>query len=154
MITYQEAKVYRDLGYSVFPVVISWNEKEKKFEKKPAIEWKIYQERLPTDEEIHLWFDKPQYNGIGIATGKISGIVVLDVEKDAIEEVETKFPEILKAGIIVKTISGGKHYYFRWEEYTPNTVRIGGYSMDLRGDGGFVVAPPSSFKEVNYGWLN
>ena len=51
---------YLALGFSVIPLD----------GKRPLIEWKIYQERQPTKEEVESWF-KQEINGIGIVTGKI-----------------------------------------------------------------------------------
>ena len=53
MITYKLAKEYLDNGWSIFPVNLSLDP-EGKVQKKPAIAWREYQERLPTDEELHI----------------------------------------------------------------------------------------------------
>lgn len=136
-VTYEDAKALLDEGFSVFPVLIHWN--GEKFEKKPAVAWKEYQDRLPTDEELHKWFDNGNYNAIGLATGHVSGVVVVDVEKDGLEDAKG-----IDSERISNTISGGKHYFYEApKEKIGNTVRIGGKQMDFRGDGGFVVVPPS-----------
>ncbi|MCG3769903.1 MAG: hypothetical protein JW384_01034 [Nitrosomonadaceae bacterium] len=50
-------------------------------DKKPLIAWKNYQEQLPTAEEIDGWDkrfgDRMQ---LAIVTGKISDLIVIDVE--------------------------------------------------------------------------
>lgn len=136
-ITYEDAKALLDEGFSVFPVLIHWN--GEKFEKKPAVAWKEYQDRLPTDEELHGWFDNGNYNAIGLATGHVSGVVVVDVEKGGLEDAKG-----IDSERISNTISGGKHFFYEApKEKIGNTVRIGGKQMDFRGDGGFVVVPPS-----------
>lgn len=151
MVTYEEAKSLVKKGFSVFPVNLSWDEENKKFEKKPAVAWKEYQTRFPTDEELHRWFDDEKYNGIGIATGKISGVIVVDIEKEDKEETIKHFG--LKSPRISNTISGGQHFFFKNPEFAvANTVRIEGRKVDLRGDGGFVVAPPSSCDGSSYTW--
>jgi len=49
-VTYEDAKKFVDLGFSVIPI----NPKDKT----PAIaSWKQYQERRPTNQELHEWFD-------------------------------------------------------------------------------------------------
>jgi len=60
-------------GLSVFPL--------KPRAKKPAIKsWKPFQERLATADELFDWFDGD--NNIGVVTGKISGIAVIDCDSE------------------------------------------------------------------------
>ena len=78
-------------------------------DKRPLIEWKKYQSRFTTEEEIKTWFSKSNVMGVAIITGSLSKLVVLDIEKDAdltgIENSPT---------IISKTGGGGEHRYFRY----------------------------------------
>lgn len=121
-------------GYSIIPVGK---------DKRPLLaSWKEYQDRLPTEDEIKEWYTKWPAANIGIVTGKVSGITVVDVDSYK-ENTATvaKFPKTLT----VKTGNGGFHLYY---EYTPGlTVSANAYSdlpgVDIRSDGGFVVAPPS-----------
>lgn len=141
----QTAREYRDkYSFSVFPVVLSHKVDNKKFDKKPAVAWMPFIERLPTDEEIEFGFSKPGINAIGLVTGKISGITVLDW--DGKEECPYNSP------VMVRTISGGKHIYFKYKEGVKNTVRVGGKDLDVRGEHGFVVIPPSKFDGNSYEW--
>jgi len=143
MITYSLAKTYLDRGWSVFPVILSLDEKGK-VAKKPAIAWREYQERLPTEVELHKWFDEEKYNGIGLITGKISRVVVVDV--DSLENKD------FYSSSTVKTISGGWHLYYKWDEEIRNDVGIEDKPLDFRGDGGFVVLPGSSLGDQSYSW--
>lgn len=128
----EHAKHYRDeLGFSVIPILPR--------DKKPAIKWQAYQERHATDEELANWFTADNYS-IGIVTGKISGITVVDFdEKEAMEN----HLSFLKAAPLVVT-GKGCHAYC---SYTPeirqfqNSRKLPG--IDVRNDGGYVVAPPS-----------
>ena len=147
MISYEGAKKYIQNGFSIFPVDLTKDEKGK-WVKKPAVPWKEYQTRLATDEELHQWFDSQKHNGLGLATGKISGVVVLDVESTAKEEDVVG----LNSNIISKTISGGKHFYYKWNHEIRNTVKIRNKAIDFRGDGGYVVLPPSSSESAEYSW--
>lgn len=132
-------------NWSIFPVTLS--QKGDKVEKKPAVAWKDYMTRRPTEEELHTWFDTPQYNAIGLATGKISGVVVVDLDSETIPDgIELDSP------LICKTISGGRHFYYQWDEELRNDAKIEGLPIDFRGDGGFVVIPPSSLGDKNYQW--
>jgi hypothetical protein len=120
-------------GFSVIPVGK---------DKKPLISsWKEYQDRFPTEEEVEKWWkDYPEAN-IGIVTGKISNITVVDVDihKGASHD---PFP----VTYTVKTGNGGVQLYYT---YTPGyTTSANAYRkyphVDIRGDGGYVVAPPST----------
>lgn len=149
MITYQSVidllKEYPN--WSIFPVILSQG--EAKVDKKPAIPWKEFMERRPTDAELHAWFDEPKYNAIGLATGKISGVVVVDLDTDQIPEGIN-----LASPLVAKTISGGRHFYYQWDEEMRNDAKIEGLPVDFRGDGGFVVIPPSALGEKSYSWEN
>ena len=131
---------YINLGFSIIPV---------KNDKTPFIEeWKPYQNIKPTKEKIIEWFSNPEVAGIGIITGRISGIVVLDTDVGSDLSMITipKTPTALSGG-------GGAHYYFKYPE-----KGIGSYvgilpKIDIRGDGGYIIAPPSLHTSgKNYKW--
>lgn len=143
MITYKNAKKYLDMRWSIMPVILT--EKNGKIEKKPAVPWKVYQDRRPTEQELHKWFDNGKYNGIGLITGEISRVVVLDIDDLA------KAPDV-DSLLTVDTISGGKHLYFKWIKELRNDARIRDIPVDFRGDGGFVVLPPSGIGDKRYKW--
>src|SRR5262245_63016779 len=50
--------------------------------KTPAIKWKIYQTRVPTPEEIDIWFGGEPMN-LAVITGALSGVVVIDADDRA-----------------------------------------------------------------------
>jgi hypothetical protein len=91
------------------------------------------------------WKGNPHYN-IGIATGPASGVFVVDIDGEdgefslrKLEEAHGPLPNT------VESITGsGRHAFF---QYPPISVRNSagklGIGIDMRGDGGFVVAPPS-----------
>lgn len=120
---------YREqLEWSVFPV---------KPNKRPQLEtWEEYQRRLPTIEEINGWWKKWPEAGIAVVTGKISNLCVIDVDKPDLEITKTNT-------LTSQTGRGGMHYFFR-----PNGVNYGCRvgvvdGVDVRGEGGYVVVPPS-----------
>ena len=108
-------------------------------------------------KQIEKWFAKSNSN-IGIATGSGSGVLVLDVDvKDGaggmeslavLEEKHGKLPETLT----VETPSGGRHYYFRDVPGIRNSVSKLAPGLDIRGEGGYVVAPPSVVGGQAYNW--
>ncbi len=85
---------------------------------------------------------------IAIATGSKSGFVVLDIDKrhggfEALAALEAKhgvLPETLQ----FCTGGGGIHYLFRHPGgVIPNSAGQISEGIDVRGDGGYIVAPPS-----------
>lgn len=123
--------------YSLIPVGV---------DKKPLIEWKKYQTEKPSLEQLKEWFDKPSPPNIGIVTGKISGITVVDVEKDGKWD---DFPSTMTA----KTGGGGVHLFYRYAPGVNNKARIRPLT-DIRGDGGYVVAAPSIHASgQKYEWI-
>jgi replicative DNA helicase len=115
-------------------------------DKRPLINWKEYQTRQATEQEVRGWFDKWPDANIGIVTGKISNVVVVDVEKGGSIE---GLPET----VVAKTGGGGWHYYYQYQAGVENKARIRPLT-DIRGEGGYVVAPPSIHSSgIKYEWL-
>lgn len=111
--------------------------------KVPLIPWKEFQTRFPTDEEIDQWFDGNPDAQIGIVTGKISNLTVVDVEHGG-------DPSFLpQETLIVKTGGGGWHYYYRFADGMQNKARVRPL-IDIRSEGGYVVAPPSETDKGPY----
>src|SRR5262245_4186603 len=110
--------------------------------KKPLVEWKPFQDRLPTEEEVKAWWQRwPQAN-IGMATGQLSGLVVIDCDsEDAARRFIETYPEAART-LQVRT-GRGRHFYFQWAEDIRNSAGLLGPGIDVRGEGGFVVLPPS-----------
>lgn len=96
----------------------------------------------------HFWQTNPSAN-IGIATGKISNIAVLDVDPkhEGDLSLKTLCDEIGEfSTYTVRTGSGGLHFYFRYPTdcEIKNSSGLLGKGLDIRGEGGYVVAPPSN----------
>jgi len=136
------AKKYIDAGISIVPI--------KQGEKRPMIDWKEYQTRYATDEELDLWFQNNEMS-IGIVTGKISGITVVDIDAKS-GGLETLKTLGLPITWTVKTGGGGWHYYYK---YTDKLVGTPGLyqGIDIRNEGNQVVAPPSKHQSgKRYEW--
>jgi hypothetical protein len=134
----EQALDYLHRGYSIIPLS----------GKKAIIKWEEYQHRLPTEPEITSWFKDGKSN-IGIITGKVSGILVLDVDGEEgqkfIQQVDLPLTSCVKTGL------GGNHFYFR---YIPENRELRNFTrrfpgIDLRAEGGYVVAPPSLHPVTN-----
>ncbi len=131
----QAALAYAGRGFSVIPV---------QPDKKPFIPWIDYQKRRATPEEITAWWGKWPTAMIGIVTGEISGIFVIDCDTpEGYEAIQKLLPDALLFPI-AQTPRGGWHLWFIYpagSKITIGTCILPG--VDFRGEGGFVVAPPS-----------
>jgi len=145
MTTLQAALKYADLNLSIIPVGN---------DKKPLVPWGIYQKRKATQDEIKKWFEQFNNPNIGIVTGEISNLLVIDCDsQEAIDQIEEMLPENIEIPAS-STPRGGRHYYFQHIEGFPNKANLL-KSIDIRTSGGFIIAPPS----VNgngkiYTWIN
>jgi hypothetical protein len=130
---------YGRLGWSVIPIAHRG--------KQPLIRWQVFQHRRPDPTEIAEWFTHWPDANLAVVTGVVSGLVVLDLDPQhggeaSIAQLErTKGP--LAETVEARTGGGGRHFYFAHSgEILRNRVGIAP-GLDLRGDGGYVVAPPS-----------
>ena len=133
---------YADAGLSVFPL--------RERDKRPATA-NGFKDATTDKAQIERWWkENPNYN-IGIATGSPSGgLVVVDVDEDK-EKGKTGLSSIQnwmkKNGQIPKTVEvvtgrGGLHAYYFCKTQLSNRTNVLD-SVDIRADGGYVVAPPS-----------
>ena len=139
---------YLERGWSVIPI--------KPEGKRPAIKWREYQERQPTEEEVEQWWTQwPDYD-IAIITGEIAGVVVVDCDNE--DAAHAAFDAGMRSNIKAKT-KRGIHLYF---EHPKDGIRRGPRAgvnsrgadwpringLDFRGDGSYALLPPSN----NYHW--
>lgn len=109
-----------------------------------------------TDEAtIRGWWKKWPEANIGLATGEASGILVLDIDGDEGEESAKAFAP-LPATLTGLTGGGGRHLLFQYPTGERITISQGrlGLRLDTRGEGGYVVAPPSVHPDTGalYEW--
>jgi len=140
---------YVRTGFSVIPIRGNYYARGQTYDdilrdsKAPLVAWTEYQRKHPKSEEIRGWFRKYPYANIAIITGQISGIVVVDLDSpEAIEWAEKN--GILENTLVAKT-SRGYHVYFKYPsgKTIKNTVSFNEMKIDIRGDSGYVIAPPS-----------
>ncbi len=116
--------------------------------------WKPYQETPASVATVSEWLrQKPELN-VGIVTGAVSGLIVLDL--DGVGAVVDACQRGLPC-TPVATTGKGLHVYLAHpggsvRNGTGLVPEVAGY--DLRGDGGYVVAPPSVHPSGHrYRWL-
>jgi hypothetical protein len=133
------ALTYASRGWSVIPM--------QPHGKRPIVPWLPFQKRRAAPDEIDAWFRHWPDANVGIVTGHVSGVVVVDVDLRhggfeslvALEREHDPLPET----VVAVTGGGGRHLYF----VDPRPAlrnRVGlRPGIDLRAEGGCVVAPPS-----------
>jgi putative DNA primase/helicase len=139
---HKAALIYAQRGIPVFPI--------EPRGKKPIVPWK---DAATTDQDqIDYWWRNNSDCNIGIPTGARSGIVVIDF--DTVEAWEMGQRNGLPDAPQVKT-GKGYHVYCRYQEGVRNFQKRADLpGIDLRGEGGLVVVPPSV--HVNgavYSWV-
>ncbi len=88
--------------------------------------------------QVAAWWSRTPGANIGLPTGAAFGVVVVDLD------VHGPAGLVDGAGLLVRTPTGGAHAYF---PATPGTEQrswqAAGAGVDFRGDGGYIIAPPS-----------
>lgn len=139
---------YLESGWSVLPV--------RPEEKRPFMtNWLQYTHTRASRAVVENWFRSLSGAGVGSVTGRVSNMVVLDVESSCpyrIEDLLRKYPTQMYS----RTGSGGYHLFYQYPTSVTrvaNRVRIFD-GADLRADGGFIVLPPTMHPSGNrYEWV-
>lgn len=142
---------YADHGLAVLPL---WPKAKNPLGKPEFAPHGVYSATLDKDVISEWWKKEPNAN-IGIAAGSLSGgLVVIDIDKhgevdgyDTLLEFQREYGELPDTANTI-TGSGGYHFFFRSSEEikTPSGAKspVGVLpGIDIRGEGSFVVAPPS-----------
>lgn len=128
---------YARRGWSVVPV--------RPGEKMPAIPWARLQSTPADEMTIRSWFDAAPDMGVGLVQGRHVGTIVLDFDAssggmETLASLEAKgLPQSARAF----TPGGGVHVVLTHPGVHVPTRKGVLPGMDVRGDGGFVVAAPS-----------
>lgn len=145
----QQVQELVNLGFCVFPL--------RKHSKKPipGMHWLGLQKSRPTQRLIDQWLELYPHTNWAIVTGKISGIVIVDIDgPDGEAHVRQVAGEEALYTASVRT-ANGVHLYYQHPGGEPiaNAVRLFD-QVDVRGDGGYVVAPGSLHPSgMGYNWI-
>jgi DNA polymerase-1 len=148
---------YHDAGIPVFPLCSpAWGPHthydtaskkqvecpETSWGKHPLVRWRQFQTVLPSREKVERWWTRWSDANIGMATGHLSGLVVGDFDGHvAVQEAKRRG---LPSTAFVRTGKpGGQHHYFAWSDDAPRNFAGAVGGIDYRGEGGYVVLPPS-----------
>jgi hypothetical protein len=124
----EAALEYAKMGFSVIPI-------RPGAEKNPFLDkWKKYQTERASGDQIKKWFEEFPEANVGVITGAVSGIMVVDVDK---EEIDVSLPPTA----ISKT-GRGWHFIYKHPGGKISCTKAAD-KIDIKGDGGYVVFPPS-----------
>jgi hypothetical protein len=88
---------------------------------------------------------------IGMPTGEASGIFVVDVDRlEALGELDPELLQALRETLTIRTPSGGLHFYLNHVAGITNKRGTLPAGIDIRGEGGYVIAPPSEGYTVEH----
>lgn len=126
-------------GWSVIPLL--------EHSKRPALAWREFQSRRASPAQLEVWLHHLPQANIAVVTGALSGLVVVDVDaghggEESLAELEGEIGP-LPDTVAARTGGGGRHLYFAHPGgHVGNRAGIRP-GIDLRGDGGCIVLPPS-----------
>lgn len=149
MSTEREWRSLYDRGWSLVPC---------KADKRPYVDWTIYQHQRASWETIKGWLAEYHDPNPAVITGRISGIIVMD--QDGLQGAQS----ILGAGVVPSTPKvqtgrgpGHAHYYFAYPTI-PEGARVKSRAgvlpgLDSKADGGYVIAAGAMHQSGNkYQW--
>lgn len=141
MTNLEAALKYLSKGWPIIPI--------NPTTKKPCLDsWKEFSNRLPTKKEVSSWWTKWPWANIGLVTGKLSGVSVVDVDPR-----HGGTTDNLPYTVQSETGGGGSHHFYQYDSsvHSQNGLKEG---IDLKSDGGYVILPPSEHKSGNkYKWI-
>jgi Bifunctional DNA primase/polymerase, N-terminal/Primase C terminal 1 (PriCT-1) len=141
------AAAYAERGWPVFPV-----------NGKAPLTAHGFKDASVDAEQIRAWWQTHPTAGVAIATGAASGVLAVDVDaqKGGAGTWKRLVAEHGKIPPTAATLTGGggSHLLFRHPGAVPSSTGRLGEHVDVRGDGGYIVLPPSVHENGRpYKWL-
>src|SRR5882762_870880 len=112
-------------------------------------------------EQVQRWWSENPTANIAVATGSPSGLIVFDVDPqhgghESFKKLEKRYGPLPQTRMS-RTAHGGLHRFYAYPSdgnRYPNAVELQGLpGIDVRGDGGYVVLPPSKlYNRLSYIW--
>jgi P4 family phage/plasmid primase-like protien len=154
----EAALALHDAGLCVLPAAEDGS-------KRPAVEWRRYQQERPDVDDLTAWFGLGDRTGLGFVCGRVSGgLEMLELEGRALEAgALPKLTELVSEaglsdlwdrvvkGYVVASPSGGLHFHYRVPPalfWVPGNTKLAAQAdnvtlAETRGEGGWVVTAPS-----------
>jgi Bifunctional DNA primase/polymerase, N-terminal len=130
---------YAAKGLAVFPLAPN--------SKKPLKDSHGFKDATTDPRQIAEWSRETPFSNLGLATGAISGISLIDLDpKNGGFETERAFRaegKFWPDTPVALTRSGGRHIYLAYHPALITGTNRLGPGIDIRNDGGFAVLPPS-----------
>ena len=152
----QAALAYQQRGWAIFPVHSIKDNGQctcgqhdcKDAGKHPKLARGLKEASKDTNQII-TWFDIEEPINIGVVTGAISGITVIDIDIGEGKLGAESWLELCKEHgepqtLTAVTGSGGAHLVFKYNSAMPTASNVLGKGIDCRNDGGYIVAAPTS----------
>jgi len=129
------ALAYAKRGYPVFPC---------RPRGKEPLTPQGFKDATTDPAQVRRWWGRWPDANVAIPTGERSGLLVLDGGNDSLSE-WIEEDEDLPYTTVVLTGGGGYHHYYNYPEGETIGSSVGrvGAGLDIRAEGGYVVAPPS-----------
>jgi len=148
-------QISRELGFPVFPCREYVDKKKNKVSKAPYTPHGFID--ASTDEnQIRKWWSKFPNALVGVPTGEITDIFVIDIDTDGKKDGQSSFDK-LEVGdpqtCQTITLSGGRHLIFKYPADLPITIDAGkllGDGIDIRNNGGYVIWAGSTTAHGGY----
>jgi hypothetical protein len=146
---HQAARGYCLLGWSIVPGAAEG--------KRALVAWKRWQSQAADVELVDRWWSRWPAANIAVITGRLSGVVVVDLDvrhgaERSLAELEADHGD-LPWRAVVETPSGGWHVYLQHPRFrVANSAGRLGPGVDVRGDRGLALLPPSRRQLAGYRW--
>jgi hypothetical protein len=146
---HQAARAYCALGWSVVPAAATG--------KRALVRWRQWQTQAADLELVDRWWRRWPAANVAVITGRLSGVVVVDLDvrhgaDRALAELESEHGDLPWLAV-VETPSGGWHVYLQHPRFAiPNSASKVGTGVDVRGDRGLALLPPSRRGLGGYRW--
>jgi Bifunctional DNA primase/polymerase, N-terminal/Primase C terminal 2 (PriCT-2) len=146
-------------GWKIFPVRFGTKRSHKAARYSGGRLWGMSDDPMEIERDFRRWPGA----GVGIPTGEVNRIFVLEADTveghgvnglAGLEALEVRHG-LLPATLMAESPSGSIHRYFNWPgKEIKNSVGKLARGVDVKGDGGMVVAPPTRTQTGVYRWLN
>jgi hypothetical protein len=154
---------YAGRGWYVFPseIVGKTKKSRKSAEHSNGVKWGMTKH----PDEIRADYKRWPEAGVGIPTGKVNGFFVVETDTmkghdvegiKALRELEALHGELPQT-LMAESPSGSLHYYFKHpggELKVWSSTSMLAKGVDVKGDGGMVIAPPTVRIDGQYMWVN
>jgi Bifunctional DNA primase/polymerase, N-terminal/Primase C terminal 2 (PriCT-2) len=153
---------YAKRGWAIFPVPPGTRKSQKSAKSSSRRLWGMTSDPVEIESDFRQWPDA----GVGIPTGEVNSFFVVEADTleghnvdglaslKALEAEHGQLPETL----MVESPTGSVHRYFNWPKTPGMDIRNSGSKLgpgiDVKGNGGMVIAPPTKTKKGVYRWVN